>query len=348
MSTTTMRAARLHGNRKVTVEDRSIPSPESGQVLLKVAAAGICGSDLGNYRSPTPEQAALDYVPGHEPCGDIVELGPGVTDWRVGDRVVVYHRCACKKCHYCLTGFRNLCTNRDMAGRRAYGFNPDGADEEYMVADAADLLPLPDNFDSVEGALLACQTGTAYYGLRNIDTRPSDKLIVTGLGPVGLLAVVLAKTMSLDVIGVDPVEARRNVAAGLGADAVIDPMAAPLAEQVHEIWPNGPTRWAEASGSSNVHGLIPEVADMHARVAIIGGGGGEPKLNVSHLMGKQIHLIGSNLWPFSAWDEITDFVTRRNAPIRDVVTHELSIDEAPMGFDLAGNAESGKVVFRFD
>ena len=90
MSTTTMRAARLHGNRKVTVEDRSIPSPESGQVLLKVAAAGICGSDLGNYRSPTPEQAALDYVPGHEPCGDIVELGPDVgrlEPWRPRCRI---------------------------------------------------------------------------------------------------------------------------------------------------------------------------------------------------------------------------------------------------------------------
>ena len=187
MSTTTMRAARLHGNRKVTVEDRPIPSPGSGQVLLKMAAAGICGSDLGNYRSPTPEQAALDYVPGHEPCGDIVELGPDVTDWRIGDRVVVYHRVACRKCHYCLTGYRNLCPDRDMKGRRAYGFNPDGADEEYMVAGAADMLPLPDQFDSVEGALLACQTGTAYFGLRNIDTRTGDKLIVTGLGPVGLL-----------------------------------------------------------------------------------------------------------------------------------------------------------------
>lgn len=343
-----MRAARLHGDRRVSVEERPIPRPGARQVLIRMKAAGICGSDLHGYRSPSPEPAVLQFVPGHEPCGVVVELGPSVADWAVGDRVVVYHRCACKTCQQCLAGYRNLCPNRDMKGRRAYGFNPDGGDEEYMVADAADLLPLPDDFDFVEGAVLACQTGTAYFGLRNIDVQARDRLIVTGLGPVGLLAVVIARAMALDVIGVDPVAERRALAAELGADAVIDPTAARLGEQVKQVWPDGATRWVEASGAGAVHAAIPEVAALNARVAIIGGGAREPALNITAIIAKQIHLVGSNLWPFSGWSAIADFVRRERVPIRRVVTHELPIAEAARGFELAGDAAAGKVVFRFD
>jgi propanol-preferring alcohol dehydrogenase len=343
-----MRAARLHGNRQVSVESRPIPMPKPWEVLLKIRGSGICGSDLHGYRSPTPEPAVLNFVPGHEPCGEIVEVGPTVTGWSIGDRVVVYHRCACKVCDYCRTGFRNLCTNRDMRGRRAYGFNPDGGDEEFMAADPHDLMRLPDEFDFVEGAVLACQAGTAYFGLRNIDVRTRDRLIVTGLGPVGLLSVLLAKAMAVEVVGVDVSAERRKLAAELGADVVLDPANAPIDEQVKAIWPDGATAWAEASGAAAVHATIPAVAALNARVAIIGGGAREATLILPSIMTKQIHLVGSNLWPFSAWSEITDFIIRKRVPIQRVVTHQLSIEDAPRGFELAGNAAAGKVVFRFD
>jgi propanol-preferring alcohol dehydrogenase len=348
MANQLMRAARLHGNRQVSVESRPVPTPSANEVLLKIRAAGICGSDLHGYRSPSPEPAVLNFVPGHEPCGEIVEVGSAVTGWSVGDRVVVYHRCACRACDYCLTGFRNLCTNRDMKGRRAYGFNPDGGDEEYMAVDPFDLMRLPDACDFVEGAVLACQAGTAYYGLRNIDVRANDRLIVTGLGPVGLLTVLLAKAMAVEVMGVDLSAERRAVAAELGADIVLDPTTAPLDEQVKSIWPRGATAWAEASGAAAIHATIPAVAALNARVAIIGGGAREATLILPSIMTKQIQLVGSNLWPFSAWSEITDFIIRKKVPIRRVVTHQLSIEDAPKGFELAGNAVAGKVVFRFD
>jgi threonine dehydrogenase-like Zn-dependent dehydrogenase len=343
-----MTAARLHGNRRVSVERRPIPQPRPSEVLIQMKAAGICGSDLHGYRTEHPEPAVLNFVPGHEPCGVIVEAGAQVADWRVGDRVVVYHRCACKRCQQCLMGNRNLCTNRDMKGRRAYGFNPDGGDEEYMLADPADLLRLPDGFDYVEGAVLACQTGTAYFGLRNIGVQTRDRLLVTGLGPVGLLCVLFGRAMNVEVIGVDPSEQRRAVAATLGAEAVIDPTASPLGDQVRARWPDGATAWAEASGAAAVHATIPDVAALNARVAIIGGGAREATLILPAIMTKQIHLVGSNLWPFTAWGEITDFVRRKQVPIRRVVTHELPIAEAPRGFELAGNAAAGKVIFRFD
>jgi threonine dehydrogenase-like Zn-dependent dehydrogenase len=348
MAEETMWAVRRHGNRRVSVERRPIPRPGPGQVLIRMKASGICGSDLHGFRSPTPSEAILQYIPGHEPCGIIAELGPGVTGWSTGDRVVVYHRYTCRHCRQCRTGFRNLCTGRDPAGRRAYGANPDGADAEYMVAEADDLLPLPDALDFVEGALLACQVGTAYYGLRNIDVTARDRLLVTGLGPVGLLTILLAKTMGVEVIGADPAPERRRLAESLGADVVLDPTTAPLGRQVLAHWPDGATAWAETSGAPAAHAAIPEAAAVNARVALLGLGHSEPVLPLTRLFARQITVMGSNLWPNAAWDEIVEFVVRKRVPIRRVVGYELAIQEAPQGFALADSAAGGKVIFRFE
>jgi propanol-preferring alcohol dehydrogenase len=216
------------------------------------------------------------------------------------------------------------------------------------VAHAADLLPLAERFDFLDGAVLACQAGTSYWGLRNIDTRASDRLLVTGLGPVGLLAVMVGQALNADVIGVDPSPVRRDLAQRLGLERALDPAAAPLAEQVAAIWPDGATAWAETSGNSAVHATIPAVAAINGRVAIIGLGAREPALTLTSLMAKQITIAASNLWPMSGWHEITEFVDRKGVPIRKVVTHELPIDEAPLGFALADSAAAGKVVFRFE
>jgi threonine dehydrogenase-like Zn-dependent dehydrogenase len=343
-----MRAARRHGNRRVTVEDRPVPRPGPGEVLLAMRAAGICGSDLHGFRLPQPGPAVLDYIPGHEPCGVVAERGPGVAAWAEGDRVVVYHRYTCRRCRYCLAGLRNLCPNRDAGGRRAYGANPDGADAEYMVAHAADLMPLAPDFDFLDGAVLACQLGTAYYGLRNIRVDGTDRLLVTGLGPVGLLAVLLARAMGVETVGADPSAARRDLARKLGLERALDPAAAPLDEQVRAIWPDGATAWAETSGAPAVHAVIPAATAILGRVAVIGLGGGAPSLALPGLMPRQITVVASNLWPYSAWEEITDFVRRKAVPVRRVVTHVLPIEEAPQGFALADAATAGKVVFRFE
>ena len=306
MATKTMRAARRHGNRRVTVEDRPIPQPGPGEVLIQMRAAGICGSDLHGYREAEPPAAVLNFIPGHEPCGVVAERGAGVDGWSEGDRVVVYHRYTCRRCKYCLAGYRNLCPHRDPNGRRAYGANPDGADAEYMVAHAADLLPLAPAFDFLEGAVLACQAGTAYYGLRIADVRANDRLLVTGLGPVGLLCVLFAHAMAVDVIGVDPSPERRALAQALGLQQALDPTESALTEQVLAQWPEGATAWAETSGAAAVHATIPDAAAIDARVSIIGLGRSAPSLSLTRLMPKQIRVQALNLWPMTGWDEIAD------------------------------------------
>jgi threonine dehydrogenase-like Zn-dependent dehydrogenase len=348
MTAATMRAARLHGDSRVTVESRPVPRPAADEVLIRMRAAGICGSDLHGYRSPHPAPRVLNAVPGHEPCGEVVEAGPEVRDWRPGDRVVVYHRTTCMACRYCLSGYRNLCPHRGRDGRNAYGFTPDGGDAELMAARGVDLLPLPEPFDFLDGAVLACQPGTAYWGLKNVDVRASDRLLVTGLGPVGLLVALFARPMGAEVIGVDPSPERRKLAEALGVPRVLDPAAAPLPEQLAAIWPEGATAVAEASGAPAVHAVLPALCAVGGRVSIIGLGQHPPALPLAGLMPKEVRVVGSNLWPFSGWEELTGFVTGKAIPIRRVVTHELGLEEAPRAFELAGRAAAGKVVFRFD
>ena len=340
-----MRALRLHGERQCTVVDLPIPRPGPGQVLLKMGAAAICGSDLHGYRRQLdPDSSIVRFVPGHEPCGQIVELGPNVAGWTTGDRVVVYHRVTCMECHYCRKGARNLCLDR----RGAYGFNPHGADEEYMVANAHDCLRLPDDFSYVDGALFACQVGTAYDPLKVLGVSGRDQVVVSGLGPVGLFAVQLARAMGARVAGVDPSPERRRLAETLGADAALDPLASPIDQQVAELFPGGADKLVETSGTVAAHAVIAKCLRNEGEAAIVGMGTAGPALNLGEVLWKAIRIYGSNLYPDSEFDEILEFVRRKQVPIRKVVTHELSLEEGPAAFRLADGATTGKIVFRFD
>jgi threonine dehydrogenase-like Zn-dependent dehydrogenase len=322
-----------------------IPKPGPGQVLLKIGAAAICGSDLHGYRRKLePDSSILRFVPGHEPCGQILELGPDVGSWKPGDRVVVYHRMTCMECYYCRSGARNLCLDR----KGAYGFNVPGADEEYMVANAHDCLRLPDDFSYVDGALFACQVGTAYDPLKVLGVSGRDNVVVSGLGPVGLFAVQLGKAMGATIVGVDPSPQRRHLAESLGADAVLDPTAGQIEQQVDELCPGGADKLVETSGAMAAHAVIAKCLRNEGEAAIVGMGTPGPALNLGEVLWKSIRIYGSNLYPDREFDEIIEFVRQKRVPIDKVVTHELSIEDGPAAFRLADGATSGKVVFRFD
>ncbi len=343
-----MRAMRVLGEGQAIVTDRPMPQPGPGQVLLKMRAAAICGSDLHRYKLKlSDDDPTRRFVPGHEPCGDIVEVGPGVDGWSVGERTVVYHRVTCMQCLYCIAGERNLCVNR----LGAYGFDPDGANQDYMIAWPDHLIRLPDDFDHVEGALFACQVGTAYHPLKTMNVSGRDRLVVSGLGPVGLFTVQLAKAMGATVAGVDPSPERRQLAERLGADAVLDPTANPIGEAVHSIFPGGADKLAETSGATSAHRAVSSQLRTNGQAAIVGLSHPGAPLDLGGLDGilfQQIHVFGSNLYPNKDFDEIVDFVRRKKVPIKDVITHEMGVEDGPEAFQIAAGASAGKIVFRFD
>lgn len=337
-----MRAVQFLGNREAVVVDAPTPVPGPGEVLIQLQAAAVCGSDLHRYRH-APADPSNTFIPGHEPVGVLRSVGDGVTGVEPGTRVVVYHRRGCGRCAYCVDGDVMLCPN----GQRAHGFACDGADADYMVTDARCLLPLPAQFSVEEGVVLACNAGTAYAPLRRLAVSGRDTLAVSGLGPVGLCAVMFGSAMGARVVGLDPSPARRALAEHLGAVATLDPLAGPPGTSLRQVAPRGADALVETSGNPVAHAAIVELLGIGGRAAIVGMGADRAALNACDLIWKQISLTGSNLFPIAQWDELLTFVSEHHVPLRAVIGEVLPIDAAPRAFALADTAASGKVLFRW-
>jgi D-arabinose 1-dehydrogenase-like Zn-dependent alcohol dehydrogenase len=159
-----MLAAYLPGNSTVRLAEVDRPVPGPGQVLLAMKASTICGSDLrAIYREHLGEgpEAYQDVVAGHEPAGQVIEVGPGVHRLGVGSRVVVYHISGCGQCDECRRGYQISCTSPQRA---AYGWQRDGGHADVLLAEERDLLELPSSLSYLDGACVACGFGTAYAG----------------------------------------------------------------------------------------------------------------------------------------------------------------------------------------
>ena len=162
-----MRAAYLPGNDQVELRTLPVPHPAHGEVLLRVKASTICGSDIRciyhEHLGKGPE-GYQGVIAGHEPSGQIVEAGPGCRRFDVGDRVIVYHISGCGVCNDCRRGYMISCTSERY--RRAYGWQRDGGMADYMVAEEKDLIALADELSYADGAQVACGFGTVYEGYR--------------------------------------------------------------------------------------------------------------------------------------------------------------------------------------
>ena len=153
-------------------------------------------------------------IAGHEPCGQIVEIGPGCKRSRLGDRVVLYHISGCGVCEDCKAGYMISCHSKYRA---AYGWQRDGGHAPYLLAEENTCIALPDNLTYVDGALVACGFGTAWEALTRIKVSGWDRLLITGLGPVGLAAAMLGKALGAkQVIGVDTSQGRIQLAKEMG------------------------------------------------------------------------------------------------------------------------------------
>src|SRR5436305_6482676 len=218
-----MRAAFLPGNRKVELRTLSVPRPGHGEVLLRVKASTICGSDIRciyhQHLGKGPE-GYQGVIAGHEPSGQIVKTGPGCRRFREGDRAIVYHISGCGVCNDCRRGYMISCTSAQY--RRAYGWQRDGGMADFLLAEEKDLIHLPDELSYADGAQVACGFGTVYEGLMKIGISGTDAVLITGLGPVGLATGALCRKLGAEkIIGIDVIHERLQLAKDLGLCDVV-------------------------------------------------------------------------------------------------------------------------------
>ncbi len=217
----TMKAAVVRKfGEPLAIEEVETPRPQRGEILVKVAASGVCHTDLHAAHGDWPVKPNPPFIPGHEGVGHIVAVGEGVSHVKEGDRVgVPWLYSACGHCEHCMGGWETLCESQQNTG-----YSVNGGFADYTLADAGFVGRIPDNVDFLEIAPVLCAGVTVYKGLKMTDTRPGQWVVVSGIGGLGHMAVQYARAMGLNVAAVDIDDGKLALAERLGAAVTVNAM----------------------------------------------------------------------------------------------------------------------------
>jgi threonine dehydrogenase-like Zn-dependent dehydrogenase len=313
-------------------------------------ASSVCGSDIrAIYREHLgfgPE-AYQGVIAGHEPCGEVVAVGPDCRRLQPGDRVVVYHIAGCGLCEECRSGYMIGCTS---PLRAAYGWQRDGGHAEYLLAEEATCIQLPEPLTFVDGALVSCGFGTAYEGLLRLGLSGRDRLLITGLGPVGLAAALLGRALGAGpIIATDVSPERLELAESMGLvdHAVLaDEQATATIRRLSDG--RGCAASIDCSGSGAGRLMALENTRTWGRCAFVGEGG-QIAFAVSELLiHKQVTLHGSWVTSLSHMEELLEHLVRWELHPERIVTHRFTLDQADEAYRVADRGAAGKVCIVFE
>lgn len=347
----TMKGAFLPGNSTTELRDVPVPAPGHGEVLLRMKASTICGSDIrciyNEHLGKGPE-GYQGVIAGHEPSGQIVATGPDCRRFKNGDRVIVYHISGCGVCNDCRRGYMISCTSPEY--RRAYGWQRDGGMADYLLAEEKDLVCLPDALSYADGAQVACGFGTVYEGLEKIGICGAHTVLITGLGPVGLATGALCRKLGAErIIGIDVIEDRMRLAKQL---AVVDDVLAAGPDNVRQVLEltsgRGVERAVDCSANAEARATAVRATRKWGRIVMLGEGGTvqfNPSPDIIH---DQKTIYGS--WVTSTWlmEELVERLVRWNLHPADLVTHRFALDQVADAYALMASGRCGKVAVCFD
>jgi len=340
-----MLGAVLPGDRTVELREFPVPTPGPGQVLIEMRASTICGSDIrAIYREHlgTGPERYRGVICGHEPAGRIVETGPAVPPSRQGDRVLLYHISGCGLCHDCRRGYQVSCSS---PRRAAYGWQRDGGNAEFCLAEEADCVLMPDSMSYIDGACVACGFGTCYEALRRIGVSGDDTVLVVGLGPMGLASLMLARARgATKVIGVDVSPERRMLAERLGLADLVVAADEHAVERIREATGGHGCEVAiDTSGVSAGRQLAVRGTRHWARIAFVGEGGTvelDPSPDLIHDQ-KSIH--GSWVTSLGNIEDLVERLPRWDMHPEVTVTHRFPLAQAADAYATMDGGASGKV-----
>ena len=308
-----MTGAYLPGNSTVELRETPTPEPGHGEVLLRMKASTICGSDIrAIYREHLGKgpEGYQNVIAGHEPCGVIVRAGPGCRRFKEGDRVIVYHISGCGVCNDCRRGYAISCSSEKY--RRAYGWQRDGGMADYLLAEEKDLIYLPDELSYSDGAQVACGFGTAYEGLQKIGISGNDSVLITGLGPVGLAVGALCRKLgAARIFGIDVLDERMKLALKLGVCDEVLPSGPKNVDSIREL--TGGLEWSARSIAQLMKLPVrqPFVQRVSGGKIAFLGEGGRVEFNPSpDIIHDQKTIYGS--WVTSLWlmEELVERLVR--------------------------------------
>ncbi len=342
-----MLGAVFPGDRTVQLMNFADPTPDDNEVVLEMKASGICGSDLKSYRGTFKGKLPPGpIIAGHEPCGVVVAKGRAVKSpvARIGNRVMVHHYKGCGCCNDCMTGWTQLCRDKEAS----YGLTAHGGHARYLKVPADTLIELPDDLSFEVGAAISCGSGTAYGALKKIDYSNRGAIMVVGQGPVGLAVTQFAKAMGGEVIALDVNADRLREAVNLGASTTIDTSSNDALEAINELTNGKGVPYVIDTSGSDKGGLDAlRCAAIWGKVAFVGMGG-TVQLNVTdHLVRKQLRVFGS--WTFSkAWQaDCAEFVSKNKVEVERLFSHKWNLEQVDEAYRLFDAQKTGKSVVVF-
>jgi len=314
---TMMRAAVVHEfGKPLTIDQRPVPQPGPGELLVRVVASGVCHTDLHAANGDWPVRPALPFVPGHEAAGIVAGIGAGVSGFREGDAVgVPWLHDACGHCEYCETGWETLCEHQHNSG-----YSVDGGYADYVLANADYVGRLPAGADFFAMAPILCAGVTTYKGLRETDARAGEWVAISGIGGLGHVAVQYAKAMGLLVVAVDIDADKLALARELGADATVDAGAADAAERVRKLTGGGAHGVLVTAPSRPAFGQSIAMARRKGTVSLVGLPPGDFPTPIFDVVLKRITIRGSIVGTRRDLDEAIAFAA--DGKIRTQVSRE--------------------------
>ncbi|MGI5255685.1 NAD(P)-dependent alcohol dehydrogenase [Streptomyces angustmyceticus] len=322
----TMRAAVLHGPGRLSIEERPVPAPGPGEVLVRVEAVGTCGSDVHYYRHGRIGDFVVrePLVLGHEAAGTVVACGPGTDAGRTGRRVSIEPGTPCGSCDECRPGRYNLCPDMRFLATPPV----DGAFCQYLAVREDFAHEVPDTLTIEEAALLE-PLSVAVWACRKARVAPGDRVLITGAGPIGLVAAQTARAFGArEVLVTDVVPHRLALARAAGATAV-DVSRTPLAEADYT-----PTVLLECSGVPAVSSEAIRTVGRAGRVVLIGMGGSEASLPVSRVQNYELELTGTFRYAHT-WPAAISLVESGRVRLDSLVSHGYGLAEAESALTVA-------------
>jgi alcohol dehydrogenase len=345
--TRTMKAAVFVEPGRIELQERPVPAIGPGDALVRITTTTICGTDVHILRGEYP--VAPGRIVGHEPVGVIAALGPGVTGYRVGQRVIVGAITPCGQCNPCLDGHQAQCGGRAMGGWR-FGNTIDGCQAEYLrVPHAmANLTPVPDALTDEQVLMCPDIMSTGFGGAESGDIRIGDTGAVFAQGPIGLCATAGARLMGASlIIGVDSIEGRLNLSRQMGADEVIDfTEEDPVAAIKRLTEGRGVDVAIEALGLPETFQSSLEATRPGGRVSSLGVYGGKLEIPVeSYVYGIGDKQILSTLCPGGKerMRKLMEMVRHGRLDLSPLITHSFALDQIEEAYELFGNQRDGVV-----
>jgi (R,R)-butanediol dehydrogenase/meso-butanediol dehydrogenase/diacetyl reductase len=336
-----MLASRLHGLEDIRLDTVDDPNPGEGEVRVKVAHNGICGSDLHMYFRESPWRSGHPITLGHEFCGVVDGLGSGVSGVELGTRVAVRPFYKCGGCARCKRGLEHLCTPMKVLGCGAEG----GGLAEYCVMDAGMVFVLPDAVTLEQGALVE-PMAVSFNGVLRGDVEPGMRTVVFGAGPIGVGVMLGLRAKGIDdVVVVEPSAVRRETIAALGATEVLDPTTDDVRDAVmSRTGGEGADVVFECAGAAASFSAAVPLVTARGKLVVVAVYEDELSWNPTQMMINEIELRGSMGYEMGVYETVIELMDQGHYPTTGWVEHIPWSAVVEEGFEPLRRGERMKVM----